>query len=108
MNKKIVLAFCLGILFTSAGLMAQSAESAVAVAAVATQDNGKTIAADQLPEAVKTALAGDNYKGWTVKEAREVSTNNEAGAAVTHYEVVLTKENETRTVKMSADGTELK
>lgn len=53
---------------------------------------------EALPQAIKTATAGEDYKGWVVSSAFQVKGTTE------YYELVLTKEKETKTVKMDANG----
>ena len=52
---------------------------------------------EQLPEAVKTTLKGDDYKGWTAYTAYHDTVKN-------YYEVELRKGSETKSLKFDADG----
>lgn len=54
---------------------------------------------DQLPQAVKNTLAGDDYKGWTIDAAyKVVKDGNE------FYKIKLTKDSDTKMVKLDKDG----
>jgi hypothetical protein len=54
----------------------------------------------ELPEPVKTTLAGDDYKGWTASSAFLV-----AKAGTEYYEIKLTKEgSEPNKVKLDKSG----
>jgi hypothetical protein len=54
---------------------------------------------EDLPEAVKTALAGDDFKGHTFSEAFHVKTS-----AGEYYEIKLKNGAEETTVKLDKDG----
>lgn len=105
MNKKIVAVFCLGMILTSASLMGQSATIASAKAEQTTvaNDNRQVLKAEELPDAVKKALATDEYKGWTVKEAAKVTITGDKPENL--YEVALTNGTENRNVRFKEDGT---
>lgn len=59
------------------------------------------ITTDDLPEAVKKTLATADYNGWTVEEAYHNKTKD-------HYELKVKKETETKTLKFSKEGKEIK
>lgn len=59
------------------------------------------ITTDQLPDAVKQTLASADYQGWAVEEAYHNKTKD-------HYELKVKKEAETKTLKFSKDGKEIK
>jgi len=106
MKKLILSAFCLGLGLTSVNVLASNNTSAVAVS-VNNDDERKALKAEELPEAVTKALASEAYAGWTVKEAAMVTKTATAAdkANPSYYEVTLSKEKETRTVKFQKDGT---
>jgi hypothetical protein len=64
---------------------------------VAKFDEKVKIKKEDLPEAVKTALAGNDYKGWEISEAYMYK---EAGT----YEVELKNGDQKKTVKLDKDG----
>ncbi len=64
---------------------------------VVVQDEKEKINADQLPETVKTTLSGEEYKDWTVSAAYHLKSSDQ-------YEVELSKDGETKTVKLDKDG----
>ena len=112
MKKLIVSAFCLGLTLTAASVMTASNQSQTIGVVTNTNDDRQPVKAEELPEPIKKVLAGDAYKGWTVKEATMVSnpaatTENAAAAkdVATHYEVVLTKDKESKTFRFQKDGT---
>ncbi|MBL7857933.1 MAG: hypothetical protein JNM57_09600 [Cyclobacteriaceae bacterium] len=72
-------------------------KSGAAIAAV--QEKVK-INVDELPDAIKTTLTGDNYKDWEVVSAYELKSKSQ-------YEVEVKKGAETKTLKFSADGKEV-
>jgi len=67
--------------------------------AINVQDKTPVKAGD-LPDAVKQALAGDDYSGWTVKEAFSVQT----AGGVPSYEISLEKDGENKTVNLNEAG----
>src|SRR6218665_932069 len=104
MKKISILA--LGLMtFASVSAVAQTEAKQEAVATTETtavasaQDEKTAIKAAELPEAVQTTLKGDAYKDWTV------STVSLLKAKTEYYEVALTKEKETKTVKFTKEGT---
>jgi hypothetical protein len=62
------------------------------------QETKTPVKPEALPDAVKTTIAGEDYKGWVASSAFMIKT------PVEHYEVVLTKDKETKTVKFASDG----
>lgn len=53
---------------------------------------------EALPVAIKVTTAGEDYKGWVVSAAFLVKGTTE------YYELILTKEKETKSVKLNKDG----
>lgn len=64
---------------------------------IAKYDEKVKIKKEELPEAVRTALAGNDYKGWEITEAYKYK---EAGT----FEVELKNGEEKKTVKLDKDG----
>ncbi len=62
-----------------------------------TQEEKVKIKAEELPEEVKTALKGEEYKDWEISQAYKYTTTE-------HYEVELKNAAETKTVKFDKDG----
>jgi hypothetical protein len=62
-----------------------------------TQDDKEKIKAEDLPEAVKTTLNGDEYTGWLIQSAYKYKSKD-------HYEVELKKGAETKTIKLDKEG----
>jgi len=58
------------------------------------------VKAEDLPDAVKTTLAGDDYSGWDVKEAFSVSR----AGGVSSYEISLQKGDENKVVNLNEAG----
>lgn len=109
MKKLILPAFCL--VFGLASVNAVATNNVTSnVSASFNNDERQAVKSEELPEGVKKTLASDAYKGWSVKEAALVSTPAAATATATdkaiapYYEVVLTNEKETKTVKFQKDG----
>ncbi len=75
-------------------------------AVMAIDQNEKYITQDELPEAVQTALKGDDYKGWSVSSIAKVEgqpgTDGAKGKA--HYKVQVTNGTEVKTVKLDENG----
>ncbi len=69
-----------------------------AVMAQPAQPAKTPVKTEALPESVKATLTGADFKGWNVSAAFLVKATTE------YYEVVLTKEKETKTVKLDKDG----
>jgi len=53
-----------------------------------------------LPEAVKTTLTSDAYKGWTPSDVFLVTSGDKK-----HYEITMKNEDKTGVVKIKEDGT---
>jgi len=64
----------------------------------ATEDDKTKVDPAALPDAVKTTLAGDAYKGWTVSSAWLVKTEP------SYYTVELKQGDKVTTVNLTADG----
>lgn len=64
---------------------------------VVNYDEKVKIKKEELPDAVRTALAGNDYKGWEISEAYMWK---EAGT----YEVELKNGDQKKTVKLDKDG----
>lgn len=62
------------------------------------QENRKAIKTEELPDAIKTTISGNEYKGWTVNSAFIVQGANE------YYEVVMMRDKETKTVRFDKSG----
>jgi uncharacterized membrane protein YkoI len=95
MKKVTILAllfvFAAGIANTEAATIARRSDSAVKF------DEKVKIKKEDLPEAVRTALAGNDYKGWEISEAYMYK---EAGT----YEIELKNGDQKKTVKLDKDG----
>jgi len=78
---------------------AETIKTPVASAIVINLQDKTPVDAKDLPDAVKTALAGDDYSEWTVKEAYSI----QAGG-VTTYEISLQKGDENRVVNLNEAG----
>jgi hypothetical protein len=61
------------------------------------QDDKEKIKPEELPEAVKTTLNGDEYKGWLVQTAYRIKSKD-------IYEVEVKKGAETKTIRFDKDG----
>jgi hypothetical protein len=61
------------------------------------QDDKVRIEADQLPETVQTALAGDEYRGWMVDAAYFIKSKE-------NYEVELKNGAESKTITFNKEG----
>jgi hypothetical protein len=103
MKKLIVAAFSLGTVFFSATVTAGT-PSNTAISINVNEDERQPVKAEELPEAVKKTLAGDDYKGFAITEATLVKSAD----ATSHYEVSLAKDKETKLVKIDKDGKILK
>ncbi|HRG09337.1 MAG TPA: hypothetical protein PLJ08_12245 [Cyclobacteriaceae bacterium] len=96
--KKVVAILSL-VLF--AGAMQTTFAVTSSSVAIELQDELVKITTDQLPDAVKQTLASADYQGWAVEEAYHNKTKD-------HYELKVKKEAETKTLKFSKDGKEIK
>jgi uncharacterized membrane protein YkoI len=95
MKKVTILAllfvFAAGIANTEAATIARRS------AGVVKYDEKVKIQKDELPDAVKKALAGNDYKGWEISECYRWK---ESG----NYEVELKNGDQKKTVKLDKDG----
>ncbi|MCW5909901.1 MAG: hypothetical protein KIT62_02445 [Cyclobacteriaceae bacterium] len=96
--KKVVAILSL-VLF--AGAMQTTYASVNPIVVVELQDELVKITTDELPDAVKQTLASADYQGWAVEEAYHNKTKD-------HYELKVKNEVETKTLKFSKDGKEIK
>jgi hypothetical protein len=71
--------------------------AAEAPAAAQDQDDKTKIKSEELPEAVKKSLEGQEYRGWLIDAAYHVKSTDS-------YEVQLKNGAETKTVKFNKDG----
>ncbi|PBQ30424.1 hypothetical protein CNR22_01135 [Sphingobacteriaceae bacterium] len=109
MKKMILPALCLSLTLTALNATATTISNRVATV-LTENDERRVIKSEELPAAIQKNLSSEVYKGWAVKEAAKVTTKvaADAKAPAAYYEVVLTKEKETQTVKFQEDGTLLK
>jgi len=102
--KKLILSAAALVFFFAA--QAQTEVSAPASADVTktetpAQDKKIEIKYDELPQAVKTTLSGDTYKGWEVVKVWHNSTKD-------NYEIeVKNAAGEAKTLKFAKDGKEV-
>ncbi len=97
MKKLIVSAFMLGAMATTS--FAQDTKSPAQVPATSTKDDSKTkVDPTNLPQSVKTTLAGAEYKDWTTQEVWLVKATPE------YYAVQLKKDQQSMTVNIDKDG----
>lgn len=96
--KKILFAT---MLMTSFATLAVQANAQVETTAQQAQET--PVKPEELPEAVKTALAGDTYKGWTATAATMVKNG-----ATEYYKIELSKDQEKQTVNLDKDGKAVK
>jgi hypothetical protein len=68
-------------------------------AKVVGEDEKKPIKKEDLPEAVKTALAGPDYQGWEITAAFSVKKDRSD-----YYEIKLKKGDKVITEKLDKDG----
>lgn len=83
-----------------AGTVTVYANNKQDVAIVKFQDERKEVKVEELPDAVKAALAGDDYKEWTAEKAFMVKP----ASGAEYYEIGLKKGDEMKTVKLDKDG----
>lgn len=63
------------------------------------QEQETPVRPEELPEAVKTVLSGENYAGWSITAASLVN-----GGENEYYKVELTKGEEKQVVKLNKEG----
>ncbi len=83
-----------------AGVLTVSANHKQAVAQVQVQDERKPVKVEELPDAVKTTLATDEFKEWKADKAYWVKP----ASGSEFYEIELKKGDEAKTVKLDKDG----
>ncbi len=96
--KKVIFAIVAGVMSVGAVNVA-SAQRVDASTSIAQDqaDEKVKIKVEELPDAIKTALASDSYKGWSADAAFYNKTKD-------NYEVQVKKGTETKTLKFSKDG----
>src|SRR5690606_3691596 len=97
--KKIMLSAAVLAFAGMTTVNAETIKTPVASAIVMNLQDKTPIDAQDLPDAVKTALAGDDYSEWTVKEAYSI----QAGGVST-YAISLQKGDESRVVNLNEAG----
>ena len=97
MKKFIVLTLVCAFAF-SAGNVFSTPRTASSTTVTAEPDK-KPIKKEELPEPVKTTLAGPDFKGWEITEAFSVKEEK-----AEYYEVNLKNVDKTMTVKLDKDG----
>lgn len=100
--KKIILTSATLLFFFAAATAQTEIASATAVAKTetVTQDKKTEIKYEELPQAVKTTLAGDAYKGWEVTKVWHNETKD-------NYELQVKNATETKTLTFNKDGKEV-
>jgi hypothetical protein len=97
--KKVMFALC-GLVFGAIAVNAQEAQpsnAAVSTEQTAQQDDKVKIKAEELPQTVKTALEGEEYRGWLINSAYHHKTADT-------FEVELKNGAETKTIKFDKEG----
>jgi hypothetical protein len=94
--KKVIFAIVAGVMSFGA-VNVVSAQRVTTPVAQDQADEKVKIKVEELPDAVKTALASDSYKGWSADAAFYNKTKD-------NYEVQVKKGTETKTLKFSKDG----
>ena len=93
--------FALGVVLLTGTLMAgvnETAKGSSIMICLQEDANKVKITEDQLPQAIKTTLAKDDYKDWKVDAAYYYKGDKE------YYQVVLKKNTDTKTVNFDKDG----
>lgn len=105
MKKLIVSAFCLSLMFGSSAMVAANAMTKNML--VLNDDGRKAVKPEELPEPVRKTLAGNDYKGWTVKEAFVVNSTvpGDATTPKTWYDVTVTNGKDSKQLHFNPDGT---
>jgi hypothetical protein len=98
MKKLIISAFALS-LISFGSVQANTFTETPGTVITVTQEK-VAVKPEDLPEAVKTTLAGDAYAGWEVTGAFLVTKEDNAQ----HFEISLKKGEETSTVNLDKDG----
>ncbi len=96
--KKVIFAVVAGVM--SFGAVSVASAQRIDAPSAQSQDQADEkvkIKIEELPDAVKTALASDSYKGWSADAAFYNKTKD-------NYEVQVKKGTETKTLKFSKDG----
>lgn len=95
--KKIMLS-ALFVAFAATATIAQPVSN-TKIEVIAQQEK-TAIKLEELPDAVKTTLSGEEYTSWTPTAAFVVTS----GEGVKYYEVSLKKEDEVKVVNLGEDG----
>jgi hypothetical protein len=93
--KKLIVAVAMLVVVSGTLPMVQAMGTDVVSTSQA--DEKVKVKLEDLPEVVKTTLAGDPYSGWKAETAYLNKTKD-------HYEIEVKKGTEKRTVKISKDG----
>lgn len=98
--KKIMLS-ALFLAFGTTALFAQTDSKINNETVIVIQEDKTPIKLEELPDSVKTTLAGEDYRGWLPVEAFVITPEE----GVKHYEIVLkNSEGEKKVVKLDENG----
>lgn len=95
--KKIMLS-ALFVAFAATATIAQPVKTVATE--IVTQQEKAPIKLEELPDAVKTTLSGEQFTGWIPSEAFVVTPEE----GVKYFEVTLKKGDEAKVVNLSEDG----
>lgn len=95
--KKFAIAAIALFAFGTVTVNAQNDKPATAVA----QENKVQVKSEELPQPVKTALAADEYKGWTMGNIYLVKAEKE------HFAIEMKKGTEVTTLKLDKEGNKI-
>ncbi len=95
------MAFISLFVFTTVSVTAQTTEPQPTTITEKKEQEKTPVKVEELPEAVKNAIAGSDYKGWTVKTAYVLKGVKDI------YEITFVKGQEITTANFSKDGKKL-
>lgn len=94
--KKVVFFLSL-MMIASVGFINAGTVNVKSASYATSQDDKEKIKPEELPDAVKTTLNGDEYKGWLVETAYKIKSKDV-------YEIELKKGAETKTLRFDKEG----
>jgi hypothetical protein len=98
--KKTILLSLAPFVFGAVAVQAQTAATETAATEVVKPTNDKKpVKKEELPEAVKTTLASEAYKGWEAGDIFWVTTEKTA-----YYEITMKQAEKTLLVKLDKEG----
>ncbi|MBE0662993.1 MAG: hypothetical protein IH597_11065 [Bacteroidales bacterium] len=104
MKTLFLVAFSFAVITSAFGIQNDFRQTANIIALDQDGDKRTEVKYAELPQAVRDAMTGTDYRGWVVQETAYLVTKKDGAGE--YYEITLTRPgtDETRTVKLDKNG----